>query len=362
MKRNLLSQFLLVLSVASFCMNSCSQKDDPNPIVIPSDTITSGNKPVYNITSNLIDPSADEATKKLYAFIVAQFGKKIISGQTEADKDFNHIKNLTGNTPLIRAYDMQPYCPMYSYNWANGGFAFGADTSSQNVNRAISWYKNNNKKPIITFQWHWHSPSGGTVGTNTFYTENTTFDVAKAVVSGTQENQDAIRDIDAIAVQLKKLRDAGVPVLWRPLHEAGGTWFWWSAKGGKAYKALWDIIYERLTNYHQLHNLIWVWTGDALEWFPGNDKVDIAGIDSYPGNKNYTINKEEYDKIYGVTKGAKILAMTENGPIPDIEMSLKNGVQWSFFMSWYDVTIGNDDQHLKSVYQNPKVITLENYQ
>lgn len=35
-----------------------------------------------------------------------------------------------------------------------------------------------------------------------------------------------IKDIDTIAVQLKKLQDNGVPVLWRPLHEAEGKWFW----------------------------------------------------------------------------------------------------------------------------------------
>ena len=38
---------------------------------------------------------------------------------------------------------------------------------------------------------------------------------------GTQEYKDVIRDIDQIAVQLKRFRDEKIPVLWRPLHEAG---------------------------------------------------------------------------------------------------------------------------------------------
>jgi mannan endo-1,4-beta-mannosidase len=45
-------------------------------------------------------------------------------------------------------------------------------------------------------------------------------------------------------------------VLWRPLHEADGAWFWWGAKGPKIFKKMWRIMYDRLTNYHQLHNLL----------------------------------------------------------------------------------------------------------
>lgn len=43
-------------------------------------------------------------------------------------------------------------------------------------------------------------------------------------------------DVDEIAKQLKRLSDADVPVLFRPLHEASGGWFWWGADGSEAYK------------------------------------------------------------------------------------------------------------------------------
>ena len=63
-----------------------------------------------------------------------------------------------------------------------------------------------------------------------------------------------IRDIDAIAEQLKRLQDAGVPVLWRPLHEASGGWFWWGNAGAEAYKELYVLLYDRLTNHHDRGN------------------------------------------------------------------------------------------------------------
>lgn len=60
-----------------------------------------------------------------------------------------------------------------------------------------------------------------------FYTRATDFNVATALADTTNANYTLIlRDIDAIAVQLKRFEDASVPVLFRVLHEAEGGWFW----------------------------------------------------------------------------------------------------------------------------------------
>lgn len=314
---------------------------------------------VYNITTALIDPQATASTQSLYDFMRSKFGKKIISGQT--NDFYDSIKNVTGKSPLLRAWDMASYSPMYAYNWMNGGHAFGA-VDNRDAEKAITWYNSTGKKGIVSFHWHWHSPSGGTAGKNTFYTTETTFDVSQAVISGTQQNTEVLRDIDAIAVQLKKLRDADVPVLWRPLHEAGGRWFWWGAKGSAPAKALWDIMYNRLTNFHGLHNLIWVWSSPEADWYPGNSKADMIGYDSYPGNYNYTTQKNMFDNLYNITGGQKLIALTENGPIPDIQNLLSADAPWSYFMSWNDLVFKqNTLQHIREVYANPNLLTLENY-
>ena len=72
-------------------------------------------------------------------------------------------------------------------------------------------------------------------------------------------------------------------LLWRPLHEASGKWFWWGAKGAAPCKALWNLMYDRMVNHHGLTNLIWVWNSDGAdyEWYPGDDKVDILARDFY---------------------------------------------------------------------------------
>lgn len=150
-------------------------------------------------------------------------------------------------------------------------------------------------------------------------------------------------------------------MLFRPLHEAGGAWFWWGAKGGVPCKQLYAILYDRIVNYHQIHNLIWIWSTPETDWYPGNDIVDIVGHDSYPGNYNYGTQKNMFDRYYQLTNGKKLITMSENGPIPDPDACLDYDSPWSFFMSWVDLVLTqNSEAHIKSVYTNPRVLTLEN--
>ena len=318
-------------------------------------------KNVFDLSPELTDTAATDEAKELYMFLQYQFGERIISGQTH--DYYNNIKTLTGKSPMIRAADFQHFTEGYPYLWKDGAHTFGYDPNDGTVNSLINWYNSTGGKGIVSMHWHWHSPSGSlssVAGTNTFYTEYTTFDIRQAVIPGTPEYNYVIRDIDSVAFQLKKLQAAGIPVLWRPLHEAGGGWFWWGAKGAEPCLALWDILIERLKNYHQLHNLIWVWSTPEPDWYPGNDKVDMIGYDSYPGVNNYTNQKTMFDHLYMLTRGEKLIAMTENGPIPDPNACLEQDAPWLYFASWSDlVTEQNATAHLQDVYNNPLVLTLE---
>jgi mannan endo-1,4-beta-mannosidase len=312
------------------------------------------------IVTNPVDPNASISTRSLYNFLLSQFGKKIISGQTDGNY-YDSIKSISGKSPLYRTYDFQHYTQGYSYLWNNGGFSFGIDPGANSSEKAIAWYNSTGKRGIVGFQWHWHSPAGGNVGKNSFYTAETTFDIRKAVQKGTPEYDLIIRDIDAIGVQLKKFQTANIPVIFRPLHEAGGGWFWWGAHGGASCKQLYAIMFDRLTNYHQLHNLIWAWSTPETDWYPGNNTVDIVGHDSYPGDYNYGTQKNTFDQYYKLVNGEKLIAMTENGPIPDPDNCLDFDSPWSLFMSWNDlVKSQNERSHIKAVFNNPRVLTLEN--
>ena len=311
------------------------------------------------VSATPIDPAATTEAVALYNYLKSNYGQKIISGQTS--DYYTTVSPNAAKKPVIRAYDFQHYTVGYSYKWNNAtnsqGFGWDDDGTTQ---AAIDWYNSTCQKGIVAFHWHWHSPSGGQAGTNTFYTASTTFDVTKAVTVGTTEYTAVIRDIDSIATQLKKLQSAGVPVMWRPLHEAGGAWFWWGAKGSAAALALYDIVYNRLVNYHGVHNVIWQWSTPEPSWYPGNSKVDMLGYDSYPGAYNYGTQKLIFDQLYTIVNGQKMLAMTENGPIPDPDACFTSDAKWAYFMSWSDlVTQQNSAAQLSLVYNHAKVVTLD---
>lgn len=312
---------------------------------------------VFDIDRQLVDPAAGIAVTRLYEFLKTQFGERIISGQTISH--FSEIATLAGATPMLKVGDLSSYTEGYPYLWKDGGHTFGA-TDDGTVADLISWYNTTSGRGMVSLQWHWHAPSDAEPGNNNFYTENTTFDIRQAVLPGTGEYNLVIRDIDAIAVQLQRFEDAGVPVLWRPLHEAGGGWFWWGAHGPGPCLELYDLIYTRLVQFHQLHNLIWVWSTPEEDWYPGNHKVDIIGYDSYPGSYNYGAQKYWFDRLHALTGGKKLIAMTENGPIPDPDECFSMEAPWLYFMSWSDLAEAqNETNHLQAVFAHPSVITLE---
>jgi mannan endo-1,4-beta-mannosidase len=280
-----------------------------------------------------------------------------LSGQT-GGKDFDDLATLVGKTPAVKGFDMQNYSPHNPWHddwssWDDGTVA-----------SAIDWHASTGGKGIVQFQWHWFSPPGGNLGTSTFMSENTDFDTAKSVVAGTDENVALVRDLNAIALQLKRLRDAGVPVLWRPLHEARGNdygaWFWWGRAGASVTLQILDIMRDVFLNQHELDNLIWVWSEPNNEWYPGNDKIDILGYDSYPGAYDYTCQEGIWNQYLETTACKKMLALSEVGPISDVDHCHSQGIRWLYFMGWGSLTGDqNTAEHLHSVFDSSHVKSLE---
>ncbi len=305
----------------------------------------------YNIDATPVG-KVSESTLRLYNYLKDNFGRKVIAGFLDGA-----LVDGVDKQPLLYSWDFMSFTDGYAYKWdsTNGKHMFGK-VDNGDVDKAIAWHKD--KGSIVSFQWHWHAPADSEPGGNIFYTDQTNFDVTKAVTEGTKEYELVIRDIDEIAVQIKKMADNDVPVLFRPLHEAGGGWFWWGAKGPQACLKLYDIIFERMTTLHQLDNILWVWSTPEKDWYPGNDKVDVMGYDSYPGDYNYSPQYFAHNALFELTQGKKIISLTENGPIPDIDLCLKYDAHWAYFVPWSTLLYSqNSSEHIKSVYSNNNVIT-----
>ncbi|MBQ2264783.1 MAG: glycoside hydrolase, partial [Oscillospiraceae bacterium] len=179
-----------------------------------------------------------------------------------------------------------------------------------------------------------------------------------------------LKDIELIAGELQKLEDADVPILWRPLHEAEGAWFWWGAEGPESCKALYRLLYDQLTNVYGLDNLIWQWTGYTYEtsadWYPGDDVVDMVGYDKYnavDGLPNLSSISSTFYSLVQSTDGEKMVAMTENDSIPSLENLINDKAAWLYFCPWYMNYLtseqNNPVENLVEIYQSDYCITLD---
>ena len=281
------------------------------------------------ISSELCNPNADENTRRLMSYLSEQYGSRILSGQYCDDyygrNELYVIQNETGKLPAVVGFDFI----RYSTSMVRLG-----ETSM-----AVEWaIEEAGKGAVITFCWHWNPPEQYLVNDvyNGARTENTTIDLDR-IMNGEDESgyQALLADMDAIALQLQRLQEEGIPVIWRPLHEASGGWFWWGDCSPESYIALYRLMYERYTDEWELNNLIWLWNGQDAQWYPGDDVVDLIGEDIYSNPGDYDPHRGQFVNANNVyTDADKMVVLSETAPAFDPELAEEEGAMWGFFGMW----------------------------
>jgi mannan endo-1,4-beta-mannosidase len=304
----------------------------------------------FILSNILVTPEPEAIAEKEFNYLISQFGKKIHSGVMDM-AEAEWLKTNTGKYPALLGLDLMNHTRTYSW--------FDKNTL---VREATNWYANHG---LIALCWHWRDPLRKT---EEFYTEKTTFDISRISDTLSLEYKAMVSDIDIIAPWLKALMNAGIPVLFRPLHEASGTWFWWGAKGPEPCKALWKLIFNRLTGIHGIKNLIWVWTTDAndsnLDWYPGDEYVDILGVDIYSQQTgDFSSQVLTFDKVREAFSGKKMITLSENGIIPDPDNLIADETGWSWFMTWNGQftrnAVYNPLSHWQKIMDHPFVLTRD---
>ncbi len=181
-----------------------------------------------------------------------------------------------------------------------------------------------------------------------------------------------MKSLDEVATALEELQQAGVVVIWRPLHEMNGAWFWWGAQEPADFIALWRHMFDYFTHTRKLHNLIWAFGPNhgqkpADLYYPGDAYADLVGLDAYTDHINP-------DKILGFERFAKIkkpIGLTEFGPHGasnppgDYDFRrLLDGIQKHFpqlrhFLVWNEKWNPASNKFAKEFYTDPRVITRE---
>jgi mannan endo-1,4-beta-mannosidase len=143
-------------------------------------------------------------------------------------------------------------------------------------------------------------------------------------------------------------------------------WFWYGKRPGQdGIQKLWEMMFDRYVNYHQLNNLIWVWNANApRDWkddeaeayhffYPGNEYVDILAADVYKND----FKQSHHDELLELGKG-KLIALGEVGQLPTPAI-LEQQAQWSWFMCWARFPwTDNTLDAVQNLYNDERVATL----
>jgi mannan endo-1,4-beta-mannosidase len=344
------------------------------------------------------------------------YGEKMVSGMmdqswedsTDARNQVMIVKNATGKFPALKGFDNIQHL-----------VTSGSLTIRQQAEEALYWWKGYDRQQdgsafqwvklfpdrddvhgIVCYCWHWRGTDGrdGSSGANpSFYAtadaagqgQPTTLKVplekmdnGKFKLNKAHPNFAYIKgEIDKVIAEFKWISEqAGedVPIIWRPLHEAGGNWgrgawFWWgvpgtepvteqSSSGADAFKALWEYMYDYMTIVNGLDNLIWLCNpqGDIMNtWVPDLKTVDLTGYDPYVGDN--TSQKYYYDNTKKMDPtGNTMVAMSENGRIPDPDLCIQDDALWLFFMIWNGMAASSGGtQGISYYYNHERVVTLD---
>ena len=309
----------------------------------------------YNVPFTDCMTTVCKKRRKILKWLDSIKGQYIVAGQEERP-DSDAIQRMTGDWPVIMGLDFIHYQPTRPDGYGS-------------VEQAIQW--STVMGGLVEFCWHWYSPTDA-LGSDPFYSSQSAFDLPRALNNPkSNQYQQILAHIDVVIRQLKRLQEKNIVILFRPLHEAQGGWFWWGKFGPDAYVRLYKLVYSRITAAG-LQNIIWVfnsmaWTRASVDkWNPGRSFYDIISTDIYfntdgaaPADGNGL-----YGNLVQESKGSALVALAENGKLPDIDHAFNNGAPWLYFKTWFgmlqDTSINRREDVLKT-FRHPRVITLQEY-
>jgi hypothetical protein len=289
-----------------------------------------------NAVPDPVTPNASPEAKTILKFIYDNFGKKIIAAQHGGRQERpDYVFKTTGKYPAIWGTDL------INRRGDDNNFTFVTN----------AWKRG----AIPTIMWHWGAPTKG----DGYEQSKSTIDVNKCFTEGTPEHDAMWVDLKSRADFLTRLRDAHVPVLWRPMHECSGGWFWWDKGGGALFVKLWKTMFDYFSKERALDNLIWVhgFCGNPKpEYKAATGSYDIIGGDTYGGTGPWA---KLYKQVQDMGGTKMPICLHECGTPPDPAQCKSQNAMWSWFMVWDSFIEKVDKTHLKNVYTSDLVLTLD---
>ncbi len=275
----------------------------------------------------LIDPHATAETKALFYNLHKLSQNHILFGHQHAtqyghgwfgDENRSDVKSVTGSHPAVIGVD-------FSGLSGRPENMIEKEKASLRKNIADTY----NRGGVTTVSWHFNNP---VTPTSFYWNDSTVAAAVKNIVPGGthhEQYKSILTTIADLAKSIKGNDGKTVPMIFRPYHEFDGDWFWWGKSHCTVdeFKTLWRFTVTYLRDSLQVHNFIYAFSPDNtftteeeyLERYPGNDYVDMVGIDDYGDFGRYGLYNLEagYRKLKIISdyaiKSNKLAAFTETG-------------------------------------------------
>ena len=311
-----------------FLIISCDNSE--TVVVTPTPTVSIDVVTPQNVKNYMVDKNASTETAALF-YNLRNLGKsKTLIGQQDAFNSFyqnsgsSDIKKTTGNDPSILGSDFMFITDKDNPN--NNWYV-------QQENKIIQDTKDAYNKGIInTFCWHLREP----YNEKSFYSADMTSeqrtDAFKSLLPGGKFNDWYKKKLEKVASVVSNLKDTNgkqIPIIFRPFHEFDGNWFWWGANycTAEEYISVYRFTVNYLRDTKNVHNILFAFSPDNsyttpssyLSRYPGDDYVDILGMDNYgdfdnKGTSGASLANSKLKLIsdLAISKN-KIAALTETG-------------------------------------------------
>jgi len=290
------------------------------------------------------DPDLIPEARAVLNYLDSIYGNNILTGTRES-KEAGIFQEQTGRYPALAHNEMWGFVAPH---WEHDYFLNNVSKTMDQFIR--DWH--NGSIPVA--RMHWGHPLIDTTNTTKKQSE-VPVDLVEAMTPGTDLNALIMEDLNNMADSLQRVVDADVPILFRILHEITGGWFWWNdAENPENTAEFWRFVWRFFVEERGFHNLIWVWSAgenglnsstavaDRAAYYPGDEYVDIGGIDVYSSDSDTPIYGSPgfYNIMTQVAPG-KMLCLCEAKALPNADTLTAYGPKWLYAMSWYNNSYEN---------------------
>lgn len=266
----------------------------------------------YNTIAQ-VDSDATVKTKALYFNLKKMqdsdqflFGQEFFnsfrfsSGSAHGNEEDSDSKAVTGAHPAVLGSDFHYYLEKN-------------DTERGFHTQAVKWAYQQGY--VITFDWHLSAR-----GTTSYEYSPSSANLAKNIVNNSNGDRDwYYGELDKIIEIINEdlvVDDDTIPIIFRPLHEMNGSWFWWGSSGTGTtdnYKALYQLTVDYIKE--RTRSVLFCWSPNISfnsNYYPGDEYVDVVGVDGYELTTT-TLREQVGAVVDFAMEHDKIAALTETG-------------------------------------------------